>query len=357
MKQRIQCRDGLFTIGLLILATLIAYLFYIMSQLTTNIAIVYVMFIVIIARCTTGYIWGVLASVVAVIAINFFFSEPIMELNFMRDGYPITFTGLLVISLITGTTTAHLKEHQKLLLESERETMRANLLRAISHDLRTPLTGIIGASQVCLENPELEREELERMLRDIYEDSNWLLNMVENILSVTRIGEGNTLVKTSLEPLEEILSDGVQRIKKRYPEARISLRLPAAILMVSVDSILIEQVVMNLLENAVKYSGSDRPVELKAELLEDRVRVSVRDYGEGIPEDRMKNLFNGTYVCAEVRSDSRRGMGIGLSICKTIVLAHGGEIDAVNHRDGAEVYFWLPSEGEEYESEDADINY
>ena len=350
-------RDCLLTMLLLILATLIAYAFFAMSQMTTNIAIVYVMFIVLIARYTSGYIWGISASVIAVIAINFFFSEPIMELNFVKDGYPITFAGILGISLITGTTTAHLKEHQRLLLESEREKMRANLLRAISHDIRTPLTGIIGASQACLENPEMDKKEIVRMLEGIYEDSNWLLNMVENILSVTRIGSGSASVKTNPEPLDEILSDSVQRIKKRYPEARIHLELPAAIVMVSVDSIVIIQVIMNLLENAVKYSESSEPIILKAEVAGKKVRVSVRDFGTGIPADRMKNLFDGTYVCKDSRSDARRGMGIGLSLCKTIILAHGGEIKGINHNNGAEIYFLLPLEGEEHESENTDIDY
>lgn len=350
-------RDCLLTVLLLILATLIAYAFFAMSQMTTNIAIVYVMFIVLIARYTSGYLWGILASIVAVIAINFFFSEPIMELNFVRDGYPIAFAGILGISLVTGTTTAHLKEHQRLLLESEREKMRANLLRSISHDLRTPLTGIIGASQACLENPQMDKKEITRMLEGIYEDSNWLLNMVENILSVTRIGSGAASVKTNPEPLDEILSDSVQRIKKRYPGAKIQLELPSSIVMVSVDSILIVQVIMNLLENAVKYSESLEPVILRAEVAGERVRVSVRDFGRGIPADKMKNLFDGTYVCKDSRSDARRGMGIGLSLCKTILVAHGGEIRAINHRNGAEIYFLLPLEGEEHESENTDTDY
>lgn len=350
-------KDLLLTCALLLLATVIAYLFFAMSQMTTNIAIVYVMFIVLIARYTSGYLWGILASVIEVIAINFFFSEPIMKLNFVKDGYPITFAGLLAISMITGTTTAHLKEHQKLLLESEKETIRANLLRAISHDLRTPLTGIIASTQVCLDNAGMEREDINRMLHDIYEDSNWLLNMVENILSVTRIGSGEKAMKTTMEPLEEILSESILRIKKRYPDAEIRLLLPESILMVSVDSLLIVQVVMNFLENAIKYAESTDPIVLKAEIVGERVKVSVRDYGKGIPAERMKNLFDGTYVCENNRCDSRKGMGIGLSTCKTIISAHGGEVGGKNHTKGAEVYFLLPLEGEEHESENTDFNY
>ncbi len=350
-------KDCLLTIALLVLATLIAYAFFVMSQLTTNIAIVYVMFIVLIARYTSGYLWGSLASVVAVIAINYFFSEPIMELNFVRDGYPITFLGIFGISLITGTTTAHLKEHQRMLLESERENMRANLLRSISHDLRTPLTGIIGASQACLENPSMDREELEQMLKNISEDSNWLLTMVENLLSITRIGSGEAMVKTSLEPIEEILSESIQRVKKRYPTADIRLELPEAIFMVAVDAILLIQVVMNLLENSIKYADSTDPIFVTVSKKENWVLVSVRDYGRGVPSEQMKHLFDGTYICTDNRSDSKRGMGIGLSLCKTIIKAHGGEIGGRNHAKGAEFYFLLPMEDEEDESENTDIDY
>ena len=350
-------RDCLLTVALLVLATLIAYVFFVMSQLTTNIAIVYVMFIVLIARYTSGYFWGSLASVVAVIAINYFFSEPIMELNFVKDGYPITFLGIFGISLITGTTTANLKEHQQMLLESEKEKMRANLLRSISHDLRTPLTGIIGASQACLDNPDMDRAELRQMLKSISEESNWLLNMVENLLSITRIGSGETLVKTSLEPIEEILYESIQRVKKRYPMADIHLELPDAILMVAVDSILLIQVVINLLENAIKYSGTTKPILVTVSKKEKWVLVRVRDYGRGIPIEQMKHLFDGTYICTDNRSDSKRGTGIGLSLCKTIIEAHGGEIGGKNHTRGAEIYFLLPMEEEEDGSKNTDIDY
>lgn len=359
MKQKVRCylRDAMVTIAFMVLSTLAAYAFYAISDKTINTALVYCLGIILIAKYTSGYIWGVLAGAIAVLEINYFFAEPVMKLNFLLDGYPITFAGMLGISILAGTITAHSREHQKIILESEREKMRANLLRAISHDLRTPLTGIIASSQACLENPDLDRKEIRRMLGDIYEDSNWLLNMVENILSVTRIGSGDTAVKTNPEPLEEIVSYSVRKTKKRYPQAAIQVELPETIVMVSVDSILIVQVIMNLLENAIKYSESQDPVLLEARVEDKSVRVSVRDYGRGISPDRMKNLFEGTYVCRDNRSDARRGMGIGLSLCKTIILAHGGKIGGKNHEKGAEIYFCLPLEGEEHEPENIDIDY
>lgn len=359
MRQKVvdSLKDFVVMILLLMVATIIANIFYKASDLTTNIAITYAVFVILIARYTTGYFWGGLASFIAVAEINFFFLDPVMEFNLSKKGYPFIFVGLIVMSLLISTMTVHLKESKRLLVESEKEKMRANLLRAISHDLRTPLTGIIGASRVCLDNPEMDKAEQKKLLNDISEDASWLLNMVENLLSITRIETGNAEVKKDLEPLEEIISDSVHRIKKRYPQANIQLELPDEIVLVSVDSMLIVQVIMNLLENAIKYSQSEEPIVLKAEMLQHKVRVSVRDYGVGIPQEKMKALFNGTYVCKDINGDSKRGMGIGLSLCKTIIVAHGGQIEGKNHEKGAEIYFWLPLEGEEHESEDVNFNY
>lgn len=357
MKKITVLKDILIMVMFLGGATIIANMFFSASNLTINVGITYALFVIGIAYFTNGYLWGGLASIIAVAEINYFFLDPVMEFNFSKKGYPFILLGLLAMSMAMSSITVHWKESKRLLVESEKEKMRANLLRAISHDLRTPLTGIIGASRACLDNPEMDKAEQKKLLNDISEDASWLLNMVENLLSITRIETGNTEVKKELEPLEEIISDSVHRIKKRYPQANIQLDLPDEIVLVSVDSMLIVQVVMNLLENAIKYSQSEKPIVLKAEMLQHRVRVSVRDYGVGIPSEKLKSLFNGTYVCKDINGDSKRGMGIGLSLCKTIIVAHGGQIEGKNHEKGAEVYFWLPLEGEEHESEDVNFNY
>lgn len=348
MRQKIGqiIKDAFITIAYMTLATAVSCIFFEISKITTTIALVYGLGVIFIAMHTSGRIWGFFGSVISVVAINYYFSEPYMKINFTMEGYPFTFAGMLAISTVTGMLMSHVREHQKIMLESEKEKMRANLLRAISHDLRTPLTGIISSSQACLENPDLEKRQVQQMLSDIYDDSNWLLNMVENILSVTRIGSGDTSVKTSPEPLEELVAYSVRKTKKRYPQANIDVKLPEEIVMVSVDSTLIAQVIINLLENAIKYSQSEEPITLKAEIKEKQVRVSVRDYGVGIAADRMKTLFDGTYILKDDRSDARRGMGIGLSLCKTIIVAHGGKIEAKNHEKGAEIFFYLPLEGE-----------
>ena len=228
--------------------------------------------------------------------------------------------------------------------------MRSNLLRAVSHDLRTPLTGMIGASSTYLEaKDQLDDKAKDQLVMGIKEDANWLLNMVENLLSITRIqNDGSDTqphVKKVPEPLEEVVSEAIQRFHKRYPDSKLNVKIPDDFLMVPMDPTLIEQVIMNLLENAWVHSGSDGPIELDIRQKEKDVIFYIRDQGKGIEPERIDQLFDG---CAgALDHESRKGMGIGLSICKSIVMAHQGEIHARNREVGAEFSFSLPLDEEE----------
>ena len=234
-------------------------------------------------------------------------------------------------------------QSKKLLMEAEKEKMRANLLRAISHDIRTPLTSIIGSSTVYLENEaSLSNSDKKALVSHILEDSNWLLNMVENLLSVTRINNETAKVSTSLEPVEEVLGESISRLKKRLPDAQVKVSVPDEFLMIPMDAILIEQVLINLMENAIVHSKSTKPIECFVEAGVSCVTFHVRDYGIGIPPEKLETIFDGSSSTTSTSTDGRKGMGIGLSICKTIITAHGGTLAAVNHADGAEFYFTLP---------------
>lgn len=345
------------TLSILILATLISSLFHLATKNAINVTIIYILALVLIARFTSGYLFGIIASVIGILCVNYLFTYPYFAFNFTLEGYPITFIGMLSISLITSTTTTHLKqqarmitEREKLLLEAEKEKMRANLLRAISHDLRTPLTSIIGASSTYLENKDiLTTHDQTELVEHIYEDSNWLLSMVENLLSVTRIHDDSATVTTSLEPIEEVVSEAVFRLKKRLPEAKIKVRVPDEFLMIPMDAILIEQVIINLLENAVVHSKTTKPIECQVNFNKEFVFFHIIDYGIGIPKDNHDTLFDGTSSSRANSSDSIKGMGIGLSICKTIILAHKGTISVSNHKDGAIFTFKLPRGGDLYD--------
>ena len=317
---------------------------------SANIALLYILALIIICRISIGYMYGLVCSVIAVICVNFLFTYPYFKINFTMSGYPITFLVMLIISIMASTTTSHLTmqaeiiaEREKQLAEAEMEKMRANLLRAISHDLRTPLTGIIGNSSLFLENQKrLSREEQREIVENIYNDSDWLLNMVENLLTVTRIQGDNLAITTSEESVEEVISEALQKLHKRHPEVTIHVEFPENYIMLPMDAILIEQVTINLLENAILHANSAKPIELLVEENANDVSFTVRDYGKGLPPQMLNNLFDGTTYAPAQTSDARKGMGIGLSICKTIITAHHGTLIGRNHSSGAEFIFTLP---------------
>ncbi|MDB7102343.1 sensor histidine kinase [Enterococcus mundtii] len=444
-----------------------------------NLMLVYIFFILLVARLTSGYFWSALSSILSVLAFNWFFVEPLYSLTVYKQGYPITLVIMLIVALMISNLMVRLKkqavharekeqqmeilyelnkqfvlaedqqqivelsatylgrlldreviffdkhaiklsqytpkdapflldhpeeaavaywtaknqkdsgygtdtlsgakgfylpivangktlavlgirrsrglpiedsqlnylrlvltqlavileqtelknEKEQIELENEREKVRSNLLRAISHDLRTPLTAISGIAETLLQtDEELKQATRQKLLTDIQTESQWLIRMVENLLSITRINMDTMQVKKTTEPIEEIIEAVYEHVTKVYPDKELLVHLPTAVLFVEVDPILIEQAMFNLVENAFRHGSTQGQVEVSVFQEGPQVICEVKNDGEISLKQYEKiqmNLSNEE----EVPIDSKNGLGIGLSIVKTIVHAHNGKLE------------------------------
>lgn len=486
--------DVTLTVFLIALATVLSSLIAESLIDPMQVLMIYVLMVLLVATATSGYLYGVLASLAAVMGVNYFFAYPYSAFNFSIAGYPITFGTLMVVSLTTSFLVARVKiqrrraqererqnealyelanrlftlqtpeeiagigvscladqfaggaflylgnptenrlflqggqpraeEHgaialcynekletgrgtkvsagangcylpiiggdqihgvagiaaglpepessraliflrlvvrqiavaleyrkleqlqQKAAVEAKTESMRGNLLRAISHDLRTPLTGIYGASSTIMEQGDLlTAQQKNKMLSDISENASWMIRMVENLLTVTRIENNGLPIKKTPEAAEEIIGAAMAKLRKSFPDASVRVFSPDELLMVPMDGILIQQVLINLIENAVKYSKNTKPIEVSVNKKDDFAFFTITDDGVGISPEHVSIAFDGRSPTHNESADSRRGIGIGLPICKTIVNAHGGSIGVSNQQGGGCCfYFSLPLE-------------
>lgn len=233
-------------------------------------------------------------------------------------------------------------------LEIESERLRSNLLRSISHDLRSPLAGIKGSVSTIIETGNLISEETRgELLQSVYDDTEWLIRLVENLLSITRFEGGNMKIKKEMELVEEVVYEAIQRISKRSMEHEIKVTIPEEVIMAPMDGSLIEQVLINLIDNAIKFTPKDSLIEVKVYEDERNVFFEVIDSGMGISDDILSHIFDRFFTNGDKISDSRRGVGLGLAICKSIVEAHDGTIEAYNRysKEGAIFRFNIPKEG------------
>ena len=344
-------RETLLTAGILVVAVICCALLHGLDASGSYASMVFVLAVVCVARVTTGYLYGIIASFVGVVATNYTFTYPYGAFNFTIAGYPLTFCVMLAVSIITSALTTQTKAHERLRAETEKEIMRANLLRAISHDIRTPLTCILGATSTILESgdrvsPEKQRE----LLTQVQEESRWLINMVENLLSITRMNNGNALLSKQPEVVEEVVGGAVQKFRKRYPNVRITIHPPEDFAVASMDATLMEQVLINIMENAVLHGKNTTCIILTLTQNEQWVSIAVEDDGGGVDPKILHKILDDSFSkFREERSDMKRNMGIGLSVCRSIITAHDGAIAVRNTEQGAEFTVTLPrDQGEEY---------
>ncbi len=353
-KTSISVKDIMISFGSLCLAFGISLLFQYIFKVQEHITTIFVFAVFFISLVTEGYVYGILSAIIGTIAVNYAFTFPYFALNFTIPVNLISGVIMIVVAVLTGTLTTKLKHHEAMKAESEKEIMRANLLRAVSHDLRTPLTTIYGSGTTLLEQRDRLTEEQEvKIITGIKEDAEWLIRMVENLLSVTRIDKGGVDIIKIPTVLEELVDAVILKFKKRYPAQQVEIELPEELVIIPMDGILIEQVLINILENAVQHAKGMSMLSLRVYTHNHRATFEIRDNGCGIDSGKLHTLFRGYSVPTEEFADKRKkNAGIGLSVCATIIQAHGGSIRAENNRTGGATFcFSLDTEWENHDQE------
>ena len=347
MKQMLRKKDVWVLLAALIGAFACVTLIQFISGRIDGVAsMVFLLAVFFVSMYTDGYWWGVAGSVISVLAVNFAFRTPYFAFNFTIPENIFSGVVMLVVSFMTSTLTTRIKKQEQLRMESETEKMRANLLRAVSHDLRTPLTSIYGACSTVIDNYDsLGRKQKVKLLSEACADAQWLNRMVENLLSVTRIDADGVAIQKTPTVLEELVDTVLVRFQKLHPGVPVEVKLPDDFIVIPMDSMLIQQVLTNLLENAVLHAEGMTHLTLRVFTLGRRAVFEVIDNGCGIPKEQLKMLFSGTTLAQDTSSSGRHGMGIGLSVCAAIIKAHGGEIKAESTPgEGTTIRFWLETE-------------
>ena len=346
--------DPLLGLGILAAAFGISLFLQQVCPSQSLVSMIFVLAVYLISLVTKGYLWGVLASFAGVLIDNYVFVFPRFAFDFITAENLIAAMVLLIVAIITSTLTTRLKEQERIKAETEKEKMRGNLLRAISHDLRTPLTTIYGSSSAIMENYDtLPKQQQIKLLGQVRDDSENLIRMVENLLSVTRVNDETVRVNKTPTVLEELIDAALMKFSKVYPNQPVEVSIPEEFISIPMDAMLIQQVLLNILENAVIHAKGMTKLMLTVYTIQGDAYFEIADNGCGIPKDRLDDLFTGQLYGSQTPSDSRRtGMGIGLSVCSTIIKAHGGEITAENRPQGGACFrFRLEMEEMEHEQQ------
>lgn len=295
-------------------------------------------------HCSRGA--AVFASVLGVAVFDFVFVEPYYTFAVAQREYLVIFVVMLVTALVISNQTHRVRQQAELARQAwervETEFLRNTLLSGVSHELRTPLAAITGAATTIIENkdqlPEHDRDE---MLDTIYSEAGRMDRLITNLLDMTRLESGGLAVKKEWQPLQEVVGSALRRLGQRVSGRSIQTDIPADLPLVQIDAVLIEQVLMNLLDNALQYTPAKCPIQIVARAHHRAIEIQVIDAGPGLPVGTEERVFQKFFRAGE--PENGRGIGLGLAICRGIIQAHGGKIDAINHRAaGATFRFTLP---------------
>ena len=305
-------------------------------HINSMIPMLYVLGVFFIAICTDGYIYSIASAAVSAFLVNHMFTQSGNGLEYTYN--IITSVAIILfVSLLTCTVTTTIKKQRRIKEASIREHMRANLMRAVSHDLRTPLTSIYASSSAILDNfDDFTDEQRIELVKDIRTESHGLIRLVENLLSVTKINNENVELTMTDTVLEELIDSVAVKYNRHFPEMPLTLDIPEEFVSIPMDAMLIEQVLFNLLENSVVHGVGMTELILRVTLEGDEVNFDIRDNGCGLPKDKLDKVFYEYHDSTLVNTDmiSRRNMGIGLSVCYAIIKAHNSTLSAENNSDG-----------------------
>ncbi|MCR5100137.1 MAG: DUF4118 domain-containing protein [Butyrivibrio sp.] len=239
------------------------------------------------------------------------------------------------------------KAKEEAALIAQNEKLRANLLRTISHDLRTPLTSISGnASNLLYHYAVLDDDTREQIFSDIYDESEWLIRLVENLLSVTRIENGEMQITKTPEVLDDVIDEAMKHIDRNKTEHSITVKKPVDIVIAEMDAKLIIQVIINIVNNAIKYTQKDSEIIIEYGSSDKDVIISISDNGPGMDDQVKAHAFDMFYTGSNMVADSKKSMGLGLALCKSVVEAHGGRIEIKNNNPSGCIFTFNLKKGD-----------
>jgi len=310
--------------------------------------IVFVLGVLLTAEFTTRPVYCLVASVLSILCFNFFLAYPRFTFRIEGTGVPGTIVVMFVVALFASYLVMRMRENERksaeASLKAQNEQLRANLLRSVSHDLRTPLTAITGNADMLLDNSaNLTDEERRRLVHDVYDDATWLVGVVENLLAVTRLEEGEVLLNRNVELVDDVVEEAMRHVSRDASQHHIVVEPSGELLLARMDAQVIVQVVVNLVNNAIGHTQQGSRIVIGVRREGDFAVVSVADDGPGVSDADKRHVFEPFYTTGGISTDSRRGIGLGLSLCRSLVEAHGGTMrveDVQPH--GARFSFTLP---------------
>jgi K+-sensing histidine kinase KdpD len=351
-----------FASGLAVVVVETALCWWLLGRWPTDVVMVYLLGVVVVAL-RFGYVPSLLTAVLSVAAFDFFFTVPYYSFAIEDKRWLLTFLIMLLVALIVSRLADQVRRHaertaalalerarlaeeaQRVHAEVENTRLRNALLSSVSHDLRTPLAVVQGAATALLDGEEsLPASRRREFLRTIADEAGHLNRLVRNLLDMTVLQTGGLHVKKEWHPLEEVMGVSLNRLEDALGARPVEVRIAENASLVPADQTLLQQVIINLVENATRYTPAGSPIRITADRVTDGVEISITDSGAGVPAGQEEAIFEKFHRAG---TSAAGGMGLGLTICRGIVKAHGGRIWCENRKEGgASFRFVLPFERE-----------